>query len=527
MPGSIISSLDVAIEVEPGKSNWRAADTCAYFMAPADPQYRKELAVAVLVDEMTGQVHEATASHITLDVIKHYFLTHVTSDPVKTISASIQAAHAALLEKKRTDPDFTAVGAMVTVAVIAFDREISGIVELYVGNAGSNRAFHFRRGVLRQLAADPNGAPAPGEPESLAPAAGTPLPPPPPLTHYAGMRGPLVLQIAPVELLGPGDVVLLCTHRLTDAVKEDGLASAVALNKQDGGARQLVVRALQQPGDDNLTVVTLRLVHGPHTVAALPERLPPSRSAMVALVGLGLVISLLLGFAAFMIVGGQTPFNSAPNTATIEVAQFQPIRRTPTPRPSLTPGAGVFSPPIILMPFTTPQPTVASFPTTEPFFAPAPTDIFQTGAPALLGPIDGQIFDRGALVYLTWNSVGQLPQDVYYAVTLRKSQNGVTIDTYEYYTKQTAIQIPPAILVMLRDARPPSAIAWNTGAVIGANENRAAANDTRFEWYLSLRRLLRGSPDVSGEWFQMGSPSQVFTFILREPVATATPRRYP
>jgi hypothetical protein len=64
MPGSIISSLDVAIEVEPGKSNWRAADTCAYFMAPADPQYRKELAVAVLVDEITGQVYEATASHM-------------------------------------------------------------------------------------------------------------------------------------------------------------------------------------------------------------------------------------------------------------------------------------------------------------------------------------------------------------------------------------------------------------------------------------------------------------------------------
>jgi hypothetical protein len=351
------------------------------------------------------------------------------------------------------------------------------------------------------------------------------------------MRGPLVLQIAPVELLGPGDLVLLCTHRLTDAVKEDGLASAIASNKQDGGARQLVVRALQQPGDDNLTVVTLRLVHGPHTVAAQPERLPPSRSAMVALIGLGLVVSLLLGFVAFMIVGGQAPFNPAPNTATIEVAQFQPIRRTPTPRPSLTPGAGAFIPPIILMPFTTAQPTGATFPTpeplfaslptTEPFFAPAPTDTFQASTPVLLGPIDGQIFDRGALVYLTWNSVGLLPQEVYYAVTLRKSRNGVTIDTYEYYTKQTAIQIPPSIFAMLRDARPPSAIAWNTGAVIGANENMAAANDTRFEWYITIRRLLRGNPDVSGEWFQMGSASQIFTFILREPVPTATPLRYP
>lgn len=526
MRGSFLSSLDVAIEVEPGKTNRRAEDACVYFMAPADPQYRKELAVAIIVDEVTGQTDQARASRIALDAIKHYFLSHATSDPAKTISRSIQAAHAALLERKHTDPELTDFGAAVTVAVIAFDREISGIVELYVGNAGSNRAYHFRKGVLRQLAADPTRAAASIEPESLDQGTGTLQGQQRAPIRYVGMPGPLVLQMSPVELLGPGDLVLLCTHRLTDAVPDDGLITALASHKRDGGARQLVLRALEQAADANLTVMTLRVVIGPDTTSAPPERLP-ARPVTVALIGLGLVFSLLLSLVAFMLVGGQAPFRPVSNTATIEVAQFQPVRRTPTPRPTFVPGAGAFSPPILPLPFTTPMPTSAFFPTTGPFLQSAPTEPFLASTPVLIGPIDGQIFDKGAQVFLAWSPVGILPPDIYYAVTLRKSIGGTTIDTYEYFTKQTTIQVPSSLLAELHDARPSIAIAWNTNAVIGANESMAAGSETRYEWSLTLRRLLRGTPDVSGEWIQLGSPSQVFTFIFKEPAATATPGRYP
>jgi hypothetical protein len=47
-------------------------------------------------------------------------------------------------------------------------------------------------------------------------------------------------------------------------------------------------------------------------------------------------------------------------------------------------------------------------------------------APTLLAPPDGQEFEEQAEIRLTWQSIGSLPEDVYYVVTVGYSHLGET-----------------------------------------------------------------------------------------------------
>ena len=58
-------------------------------------------------------------------------------------------------------------------------------------------------------------------------------------------------------------------------------------------------------------------------------------------------------------------------------------------------------------------------------------------APTLLGPADGQVFPTDAQIALNWQSVGSLPPDVYYVVTVAYTHNGGTWYDDKVWTQET------------------------------------------------------------------------------------------
>jgi hypothetical protein len=103
----------------------------------------------------------------------------------------------------------------------------------------------------------------------------------------------------------------------------------------------------------------------------------------------------------------RTPTPSASPTATHTPTW------TPSPTPSLTPSTTP-SPSPSPEPSMTPAPTVTvPRPTRRPTRTPTPLP-----APELLSPEDGRVFSEDDEIVLRWQSVGVLPADTYYAITL-------------------------------------------------------------------------------------------------------------
>ncbi len=116
-------------------------------------------------------------------------------------------------------------------------------------------------------------------------------------------------------------------------------------------------------------------------------------------------------------------------TPTLTVSPTTPPSRTPTPTdsstathtPTWTP-----SPTPTVTPSTTPSPTPSPEPSLTP--APATAGVRPTRrptrtptplpAPELLSPEDGQAFSENDEIALRWQSVGVLPRDAYYVITV-------------------------------------------------------------------------------------------------------------
>jgi hypothetical protein len=135
------------------------------------------------------------------------------------------------------------------------------------------------------------------------------------------------------------------------------------------------------------------------------------------------------------VTSSQTPTASASPTLATGSAQTSTPTSTsePTSAPSLTPSRTP-SP----TPTQTPSPTLA--PTglpTNPLPSPTATGT-PFPAPALLTPPDAEIFSEWDGIELSWQSIGPLPEDVYYVITVKYAHLGDTWYDETPWTKETS-----------------------------------------------------------------------------------------
>ncbi|NIV29970.1 MAG: hypothetical protein GWN58_10845, partial [Anaerolineae bacterium] len=132
-------------------------------------------------------------------------------------------------------------------------------------------------------------------------------------------------------------------------------------------------------------------------------------------------------------------------------AATQALTRTPTPTttPTTTPSptpTPTASPSATQTPTWTPNPTATATPSTTPSLTPSPeptvtpsptTAVVQPtrrptstptplAGPELLSPEEGQVFSADDVIVLRWDSVGILPGDAYYVITVTYSRFGET-----------------------------------------------------------------------------------------------------
>jgi serine/threonine protein phosphatase PrpC len=175
--------------------------------------------------------------------------------PRRTLfGAAVERVNQAVWKKAHEDPRLEGMATTLTAAVLCRGRAV-------LAHVGDSRAYVLRQGAIRQVTRDQSFV------QSLV-ASGT-------LTAAEAENSPfrnVILQALgrekSVEValdaldLEAGDTLILCTDGLSEKVKGEEIASALAGKDLREALRGLVDLANQRGGEDNITVLAARIDAG-------------------------------------------------------------------------------------------------------------------------------------------------------------------------------------------------------------------------------------------------------------------------
>jgi len=177
------------------------------------------------------------------------------TDLARLLQHAVERANQVLLGYARHYPDQAGdMGSTLTLAVVENHR-------LTVAHAGDCRAYLWREGRLRQLTEDHSVAGALLKQGKITPQEAHDHPHRHVLYRCLGLKPALEVDLVPALELQPNDTLLLCSDGLWDMVyPEDRLAGFLAKGEESWATcRQLVQAANEAVGEDNITVLLVRL----------------------------------------------------------------------------------------------------------------------------------------------------------------------------------------------------------------------------------------------------------------------------
>jgi serine/threonine protein phosphatase PrpC len=211
-----------------------------------------DLRIAVVADGMGGASCGEVASAMTVQTIierLHNSLLGVVPD--EAIQEAITEANRRVLAKAAADEACSGMGSTVVVAFWDLPR-------ILIANVGDSRAYLWRAGELTQLSYDQTLVNELRMRFGLSQEEVANFPHKNVLTMAVGTTPELTIRTRE-EILGPGDIVLLCSDGLTGPVSEPAIAATLST---DTPLPDLVARLINQAkangAPDNVTAILLR-----------------------------------------------------------------------------------------------------------------------------------------------------------------------------------------------------------------------------------------------------------------------------
>lgn len=183
-----------------------------------------------------------------------HFDPHLSVEENRLITG-IKVANKRIFEASTRYREVHGMGTTVVGALVARERG-----RMYVAHVGDSRCYRVRNGSITLLTRDhsllndyllvmPDMTPEQREelPKNV-------------ITRALGMQDSVVVDLVP-EQPQPGDVYVLCSDGLSGMITDEQLLETVMAGAEnvDAIAQQLVQRANEHGGEDNVTVVVLRV----------------------------------------------------------------------------------------------------------------------------------------------------------------------------------------------------------------------------------------------------------------------------
>ena len=199
----------------------------------------------VVCDGMGGHQGGEIASEMAVDVIRNY--DFLMKDPEEEIRSAIQQAHEEIRAAADTNDHLRGMGTTLTMCLFVPNQQG---VQMFIGHVGDSRAYVHIHDQLQQMTSDHSVVGELLRQGSLAPDEAAAHPKRHVLSQALGVG---VIEVELIEYhLPKGCKVLLCTDGLTDVVGDDELKKAMDLRSHEDIARELVRRANDLGGPDNI-----------------------------------------------------------------------------------------------------------------------------------------------------------------------------------------------------------------------------------------------------------------------------------
>ncbi len=224
-----------------------------------------------VADGMGGHQGGEVASKLAVDALRAAYL-----DPsVDALSEAIAEANIRVFDEGSADPNLHGMGTTMVAAAV-LDGETSGGPggdggvggQVLLANVGDSRAYLFRDGELTQLTEDHSMVADLLREGRISEAEAEVHPQRNIVTRVLGVYEDVEVDLWPVDAL-EGDRVLLCSDGLVNEVTTDQIAAVLRrLTDPQDAAAELVRRANEGGGRDNITVVLLDVVDDGGVAAA-------------------------------------------------------------------------------------------------------------------------------------------------------------------------------------------------------------------------------------------------------------------
>lgn len=220
--------------------------------------------LALVVDGVGGQNAGEKAASITVDLIPDYFEKIEGSDFLKGLENAMLAANQEVMRQAELDPAFA--GMACTCAAVALVGR-----RLFIANLGDSRIYLQRDGKLIQISRDHTWESETrqlgfgqqlGEKQGnqrshiITRYLGNPIPPKVDVGLYLREDESTHTAVSNQGLkLGKDDRVLICSDGLTDMVTDEEINNIMAIHPTNQLVERLTTAALNQGGQDNITMV--------------------------------------------------------------------------------------------------------------------------------------------------------------------------------------------------------------------------------------------------------------------------------
>lgn len=262
----------------------------------------------VVADGMGGHLAGDVASSTAVEIISSNSATASGANP-ETLAELIRAANAAIWEKASTDPQLRGMGTTCTLVLLDGSRA-------HIAHVGDSRAYLLRDGRLEQLTEDHTLVARMVKEGRLRAEDAEHHPQRSIITRALGVDSEVDVDLSVLELQ-PGDRLLICSDGLSSMIDHSAIQEALADHEDpQAAADDLVARANEAGGEDNVTVVVIEVSDRPRSdtapragVTAAPATEESSdvsdtksrRRWVRPLVVLLVVLGLLAGGAYFLV----------------------------------------------------------------------------------------------------------------------------------------------------------------------------------------------------------------------------------
>jgi PPM family protein phosphatase len=245
--------MEVAILTEVGRVRENNEDSYLYWEAEDDDEFRRKGRLAIIADGMGGYEGGQEASRLAVETVRDVYGKAFRDDTQAALMEAFAAAHQRILSYAQEHSEFHGMGTTCTALAVQERR-------LHFAHVGDSRLYWLRNGEISRLTRDHSYVGRLVESGIVRSEDAETHPQRHILTAALGSGSQVAADVSQEALvLEDGDTLVLCTDGMWSLVSEQEVGSVIEENSPADACGELVKMAMQRGGNDNITVLVLRV----------------------------------------------------------------------------------------------------------------------------------------------------------------------------------------------------------------------------------------------------------------------------